>query len=417
MKEALKILWVKSGPLHPPDTGGKIRTLNMLREISRRHSVTYLSLKPSGVPLHPDEVADSYAAEKIWVEKADAPRRSVKFFSELAANFLSSKPFALARHFSAECRERLIALDASGRFDRIVCDFLAPALHFSDHQWRTPIFLFQHNMEAQIWCRLAGNHTGAFARRYFDDQARRMLRWEERLSRLFDGVITVSPEDSSFARERYGLSNVLGDVPPGVDTEFFAPHPRQQPECGEATLAFLGSMDWLPNVEGVCWFAHEVLPMIQRELPAVRLRIVGRRPTPEVLKLAEANPAIAVTGTVDDVRPQLRDCLAVVVPLLSGGGTRIKILESMALGVPVVSTTVGAEGLPFVNGKHLLIADDPASLASSCLQLWRENSLWNRIAADARDEVVSRYSWAGAADRFCSLIDASISKSSGQSHA
>lgn len=404
MSAPKNILWVKSGPLHPPDTGGRIRTLNMLREINRTRPVTYLSIKPANEPLHPAEEADEYAAEKIWVEKTNAPRLSAKFFIDLALNFVSSRPFALTKHFSSECRDRLIELDASGRFGAIVCDFLAPALHFLDHAWRTPVFLFQHNMESQIWSRLAANHQGVLARLYFADQARRMFRWENQLSRLSDGVITVSPEDSQFARERYGLTNVLGDVPPGVDTTFFSPEPNQQPDMRRPTLAFLGSMDWLPNVEGVCWFAREVLPLIQRQQPAVRLRIVGRRPAPEVLKLAKECEAIEVTGTVDDVRPRLRDCVAVVVPLLSGGGTRIKILEAMALGVPVVSTAVGAEGLPFESGKHLLLADDAAALSASCVRLCNETTFWKDLVARARTEVVERYSWAGAANRFLSLM-------------
>lgn len=405
MKETRRILWVKSGPLHPPDTGGKIRTLNMLREINRQRPVTYLSIKPAGVPLHPDEEPDGYATERLWIEKTEAARLSPKFFLELAGNFVTSKPFALTKHFSPECRRRLIELDASGGFDAIVCDFLAPALHFVDHRWRAPVFLFQHNMESQIWARLSTNHRSAMARWYFAGQARRMFHWEQKLSALFKGVITVSPEDSKFARERYGLTNVLGDVPPGVDTHFFAPLPEQQPDRERPTFAFLGSMDWLPNVEGVCWFARDVLPLILREVPAARLRIVGRRPAPEVVKLARENPAIEVTGTVEDVRPCLRDCMAVVVPLLSGGGTRIKILEAMALGVPVVSTTVGAEGLPFVSGEHLMLADDPAALTSACVRLCQDAMAWGEIAACARREVEARYSWAGAASRFLALTD------------
>lgn len=406
------ILWVKSGPLHPPDTGGKIRTLNMLREINRLRPVTYLGVKPSHESLHPAEGSDPYAAEKFWIEKPDAPRRSARFFFEIAKNLASSRPFALTKHYSEACRRRLIELDASGRFGVIVCDFLSPGLHFTSRSWQTPVFLFQHNMESQIWARLGENHGSALARVYFASQARRMFAWERKLSRLFRGVITVSPEDSQFARERYGLTNVLGDVPPGVDTEFFSPLPDQRPDGERPVLAFLGSMDWLPNVEGVCWFAREVLPLIRRRVPAVRLRIVGRRPAPEVVRLGKDDAGIEVTGTVDDVRPRLRDCLAVVVPLLSGGGTRIKILEAMALGLPVVSTVVGAEGLPFENGRHLLLEDDPPQLADACIRLCEDGGFRVQLMADARNEVVRRYSWAGAASRFLSLIEASFAASS-----
>jgi glycosyltransferase involved in cell wall biosynthesis len=150
---------------------------------------------------------------------------------------------------------------------------------------------------------------------------------------------------------------------------------------------------------------REVLPVIRQSIPDVNLRIIGRRPAPEVLALTKQDAAVEVTGTVDDVRPWLADCAAMVVPLLSGGGTRIKILEAMAQGVPVISTTVGAEGLPFENGKHLLLADDPASFAAACVSLINTAAKRENLTKAARDEVVARYSWAAAAAKFCALCE------------
>ena len=402
------ILWVKSGPLHPPDTGGKIRTLNMLREMNRRNRVTYLALQPEGEPLHPDEQTDPYAAEKLWVPFRTPARKSPQFFAQLALNLLSSRPFALSKHYHDALRRRLVELDASGQYDLIVCDFLAPALHFTGHAWKTPVVLFQHNMESQIWARMARNHPRPWGRWFMSLQHRRMYAWEDRLSRLFNGVITVSAEDSRFARESYGLTNVLGDVPPGVDTRFFQPEDPAPPRA--PVLAFLGSMDWLPNIEGVHWFVKEVYPAVKNSMPGVRLRIVGRRPGADIVALSKADPTIEVTGTVDDVRPALRDATALVVPLLSGGGTRIKILEAMALGLPVVSTTVGAEGLPFRHDQHLLLADEAESFASRCTGLLKSPELQNRLAAEARREVVECYSWDAAAQRFLTLAAPVVEK-------
>ena len=393
-----KILWVKAGALHPPDTGGKIRTLSMLRELNRWHEVTYLGLQPEGVALHPDEIPDSYAREKIWITKPEPARKSPRFFLQLARNVLSSKPFALSKHCSAGMRSRLIELDASGRFDLIVCDFLVPALHFEGRAWRTPTVLFQHNMESQIWKRMAANHRNLLSRAYLQSQFRRMFRWEERLSRLFDGIITVSAEDSRFARDVYHLVNVLGDVPPGVDTEFFKPSAMSS--SAPPTLAFLGSMDWMPNIEGVRWFVRDVYPSVKLSVPDVRLRIIGRRPGSEIRALAAADPSIEVTGTVEDVRPWLRDGSAMIVPLLSGGGTRIKILEAMAFGTPVLSSTVGAEGLPFQDGRHLLLADQAELFAARSVELIRSRELRQSLADAARNEVVDQYSWAAAARAF-----------------
>jgi glycosyltransferase involved in cell wall biosynthesis len=396
-----KILWVKAGALHPPDTGGKIRTLSMLRELNRWNEVTYLGLRPADVELHPEEEPDAYAAEKLWITKPESARKSVRFFFQLALNLLSSNPFALSKHYSPDLRAKLIELDASGRFDLIVCDFLAPALHFEGHTWRTPTVLFQHNMESQIWKRMAANHSRWIGRAYLRDQFRRMWRSERQLSRIFDGIITVSKEDSRFAREEYGLTRVLGDVPPGVDTEFFKPATSKASPF--PVLAFLGSMDWLPNIEGVRWFVDEVYPLVKLSVPDVRLRIIGRRPGPEIQEMSRIDPSIEVTGTVEDVRPWLRDAAAMIVPLLSGGGTRIKILEAMAAGTPVLSTTVGAEGLPFTDGTHLLLADVAEVFAERSVDLIRSFEMRQNLANRARSVVVDHYSWAAASRTFQSL--------------
>ena len=214
-------------------------------------------------------------------------------------------------------------------------------------------------------------------------------------------MITVSAEDSRFAREVYKLDNVLSDVPPGVDTEFFKPPAAPPPTAPR--LAFLGSMDWLPNIEGVRWFVRNVYPAVKSAAPEARLRIIGRKPGAEIRSLADEDSSIEVTGTVDDVRPWLADASAMITPLLSGGGTRIKILEAMAFGTPVLSTTVGAEGLPFENGKHLLLADEPETFAAKCVELIRSAALREQIAIAARKEVVERYSWAAASRKFQDL--------------
>jgi polysaccharide biosynthesis protein PslH len=403
----MKILWVKSGPLFPADTGGKIRTLNMLRELSALHEVTYLSLLPSSVPLHPDEEPDRYAQHKIWIPFADYPRRSTRFFIQLFFGMVSSKPFALSKHYSSELRQRLIELDEAGNFDLIICDFLASALHFVGRDWVTPTVLFQHNMEAQIWQRIAANQKGLISRWFMGLQHRRMLRWEVALSGLFDGVVTVSPEDTRIARDSYGLRNVLGDVPPGVDTHYFQPTSNSTAKT-PPILAFLGSMDWMPNVEGLLWFVAKVYPLVKAAHPSVRLRVVGRRPGHEILNLAVADSSIEVTGTVEDVRPCLLDARALVVPLLAGGGTRIKILEAMAMGLPVVSTTIGAEGLPFENGRHLLLADTPQEIANACSALLLDPTLADQVSQAARVAVVERYSWAAASRRFMDLAEKAI---------
>jgi glycosyltransferase involved in cell wall biosynthesis len=170
------------------------------------------------------------------------------------------------------------------------------------------------------------------------------------------------------------------------------PTPAGPPPC-EADLVFVGSMDWLPNVDGVEYFVRDILPLIRRERPECTLTVVGRVPPPQILALARSDRRIRITGTVPDVRPYLWGSRVSVVPLRSGGGTRLKIYESMAGGVPVVSTTVGAEGLDVTHPSNIRLADTPAAFAGECLQLLNDEPARARIAAAGLQLVASRYSW------------------------
>ncbi|MCW0217800.1 MAG: glycosyltransferase family 4 protein, partial [Prosthecobacter sp.] len=250
---------------------------------------------------------------------------------------------------------------------------------------------FQHNIESQIWKRLAEAEASLIKRRYLHLQYRRMFVWEDKLSRLFDGVITVSPDDSRLARELYGLSNVLGDVPTGVDVQLFQPG---SPAAPPFTVGFLGSMDWMPNIDACQFFLDDIFPQVQAQRPDCRLKIIGRNPPAHLRE--RANDHIIVTGTVDDVAPHVQSCHAIIVPLRAGGGTRIKIYEAMAMGVPVISTRIGAEGLPVVHEEDILLADEASDFANAIVRLANEPTLAASLAKQARLNVENHYSWTAA---------------------
>ena len=400
----LSLLWIKSGAglLHPLDTGGKKRTHAMLREISRHHRVDYLALRRPDENPSREELDDPYAASKEWIAWTETDRGTLPFYAELLWNrLLSTKPYSLTKYVHRPMQRRIRELVHTRSYDLVICDYLYPVLNVLGQTGNVPTILFQHNTEAQIWERLASTQTNALSRWYFRGQHRRMAQWERRLCGRFDGVITVSPDDSKIAQERYGLSNVLGDVPGGVDFDFFSPGPAEERDPNR--IAFLGSMDWIPNVEGVHWFHREVLPLLRRDRPDLKLVVIGRKPAESLRRLAAEDPAVELTGTVDDVRDWVQRCSVLVVPLLSGSGTRIKILEAMAMGIPIVSTTVGAEGLGLASGTHLLLADDPESFARATAQLLDAASLRHQLAATARAHVVEHNGWDRAAQIFIDL--------------
>jgi glycosyltransferase involved in cell wall biosynthesis len=229
-----------------------------------------------------------------------------------------------------------------------------------------------------------------------------MLRYERRELARFDGILAVSDADrDTFTRLYPGaISQPVHVVPTGVDTDYFEPA-SSDPQS--RAMVFTGSMDWLPNEDAMLYFCREVLPAIRAEIPDASLAIVGRTPTPAVKKLAEEH-GVTVTGRVDDVRPYMKEAAVYIVPLRIGGGTRLKIFEAMAMGKAVVSTTVGAEGLPVTDGEHVRLADEPAAFARAVVHLMRDLDERRRIEAAARALVVARYDWSAVAGELESAL-------------
>jgi len=214
-----------------------------------------------------------------------------------------------------------------------------------------------------------------------------MRRWEPCYAERFGRCITVSEADRRLLRTVNPRLQV-DVVANGVDTKVYQPLPQ---EGTSPSLLFIGKMSYRPNGDAVLYFCREILPRIRRMIGEVEMWIVGKDPLPEVRQLN--GDGVYVTGRVDDVVPYYSRSTACVVPLRAGGGTRLKILEAMALGRPVVSTSVGAEGLDVVDGEHLLIADSPEQFAEKTVRLLTDRALYQRITTNARQLVVTRYDW------------------------
>lgn len=409
MSDKLRILWLKTGPLHPLDTGGKIRTYNMLRELMREHEVTYHSLWPEGTPEEARGAASEYSTKQIWIPWKETAKRSPKFFLDLAKNFgLTQLPYAIDKYGSRTWADSIQQAEDSGGYDLIICDFLTPAINLYARGRRPslPVLLFQHNVESLIWKRTYENAKG-ISRPYFRNQWQRMLRFEKEACAKADQVCAVSEEDAKLLREELGMSNVCGAVPTGVDLDFFQP---QQVERKPLNLVFLGSMDWMPNIDGINWFADEVWPAVKAKHPDAKLTIVGRRPVPAVRALADRDDAITVTGTVDDVRPYLHEAAAMIVPLRVGGGTRIKIFEGMATGIPCLSTRIGAEGLPVTHGENVLLADEPDDIAKEIGFIFEAPEKAQAIGDSGRRLVAENYGWSKVNDVFLKHCRSTVEK-------
>jgi polysaccharide biosynthesis protein PslH len=394
----LKILWLNAGLLLPLDKGGKLRTWHLMRHLARRHDITYLSFADtSGSEEHRSGMRE-VCRELVTVPRTDAAKGTLRFYADAAGYIVDAVPYAVAKYRSPEYAARVHALLQAGRFDAVVCDFLPPLVNMPG-TLPCPSILFTHNVEAEIWRRHVETATNPVSRWLLKQQWDRMLRFERQAVSRFDLVLAVSEADGATLERLYpgALRAPVHVVQTGVDTDYFRPAAATTQR--RAHMVFTGSMDWLPNEDGMLFFAREILPRIRKAEPEATLSIVGRSPTPAVRKLAEEH-GIEVTGRVDDVRPHVAAGSVYVVPLRIGGGTRLKIFEAMGMARAVVSTTIGAEGLPVSDGTDIVIADEPAAFAEAVVRLMRDQPARERIEQAARRLVVERYDWSAVAGDF-----------------
>jgi len=382
----VKILWVNTNFMHPTTKGGQIRTLEMLRHLHRWHEIHYVAIENPAQPEGPAR-AHEYSTQAYPFRYRIPDKTSPAFWGELVTGLFSSTPVAVGRFHPPGMSAFLEKLIARERFDCAVVDHLAPTAYFPDLPHAV---FFQHNVETVIWRRHVEHAADPLRRWYFGLQARRMYEYERRVSLAAGHIVAVSATDAQEMLRLFGVKRV-SEIPTGVNIEYFQP-PEPRPADG-ADLVFIGSMDWLPNVDGMLYFVREVLPHIRRYRPDCSLAIVGRTPPPKISELAERDPRIRVTGTVPDIRPYLWGSAVSVVPLRIGGGTRLKIYEAMAARIPVVSTTIGAEGLTIHPPDDIRIADTPQDFADRCLELLADKTARCRVTAAAWEMVNANFSW------------------------
>ena len=390
----LRIVWVKIGGLWPLHTGGRLRSFHIVSELSRRHRVTVLTTH------RPDEDPAALAARLPHCERVvsfphAAPKQGSRgFVGSLARSWLSPLPVDLWKSRVPSLRAEVDRLLGAGLVDVCVADFLvaAPNVPLGG---AVPVVLFEHNVEHMIWKRLAAIETRAWRRALLAVEWRKMRRAEARACTQATVTIAVSDVDRALLAAEAPGARVF-TVPTGVDTSYFAP--GGGPES-PGRLVFIGSMDWYPNDDAMMFFIGEILPAVRRAVPEVELAVVGRDPSARLRAMGEA-AGVRITGTVDDVRPWIADAAVYVVPLRVGGGTRLKIFEGLAMGKAVVSTTVGAEGLPLVDGTHFVRADAPAEFARAVVSLLRDPARRQALGMAGRQLVEARHSWATVAREF-----------------
>jgi sugar transferase (PEP-CTERM/EpsH1 system associated) len=402
---SLRILWVKSGGLLPLDTGGKIRSYHLLKELARRHTVELFIFYPE----HAGDVhaqLNRHCRRVISLPLPIAPPRSLADYERYVRNLFSLQPYAVAKYCRIEVKEKLRQLLSQESYDIIVCDFLLTAAVFPS-TLPCPMVIFTHNVEAQIWQRHYKVSKNPIWKAVSWREYQTMARLERRQLQRADFVLAVSENDRNFF-ERIVDPTKIAVIQTGVDTDYF--YPSQEPELPN-TLVFTGSMDWLPNEDAIFYFVEKILPHIRRDIPDVTLWVVGRNPSRRLLALTDRERGLRITGTVEDIRPYIRKSAVYVVPLRIGGGTRIKIFQAMAEGKAVVSTSIGAEGLPIEHGENILLADQPAHFADQVVSLLNDEVKRKKLGKAARQLVEQNYSWSRVADDLASVLASAAGRS------
>jgi sugar transferase (PEP-CTERM/EpsH1 system associated) len=390
----VKLLWAKSGGLVPLDTGGKTRSFNLLKELGRKHEVSLFTFYGA----HENDMHGTLAQQFSHVVSLPVrlpAQRSVLEAVHYARNLFTRQPYSLSKYTLPEAARELRKLLEGERYDVLICDFLfcAPIV-----PWDVPVpkILFAHNVETQIWNRHYQVARNPIWKAVALRESQTMKQAERRYLELADHVLTVSEQDKKFFAT-FLPAEKLTVIPTGVDLEYFRPSMNAP---AENRLVFTGSMDWMPNEDAILYFLEKILPEIRKETPDTTISVVGRYPTARLRTLASGVGGVEITGTVEDVRPFVWDATVYVVPLRVGGGTRIKIFEAMAMGKPIVSTPVGAEGLRVEHGKNILLAESPKDFASHVVRLLRTKEESQKLGLAARALVQHNFSWAAVSSTF-----------------
>ena len=395
----MKILFLSPTVPFPLTDGGRIRVFNLLKQIAEKSDVTLLALETQ--PTDAEGVAE---LQQLGIQVhlvPNAPTLPRVSFGTLVNAFFKRQPITVARYDLPTYRQKFRELVATENFDLVHYEM------FHTAQFRTetelPSVLSQQNVDSAIWRRLCGETANPFYKFAYWTQQLAFQRYEHVLSPKFDAVTCTSDIDAAVF-QRHCAADTIEIIPNGVDVTHYQPDFTSE---APAHLIYIGSMDWYPNEDAVAFFADEVLPNIQDKVPDVQFSIVGGNPSARVQKLAERE-GVVVTGRVPEIKPYFAEATVFVVPLRIGSGTRLKILEALAMGKAIVSTSVGAEGLDLKDGEEIFIADAPTAFAGAVTRLLTDVSLRRRVGENGRTRVEQDYDWRSIGEKLHTLYESLI---------
>ena len=382
----LRILLLSPWMPWPPHDGGRIRILNTLRYLSQRHQVTLVA--PSRNQRDADRVSDLQDLCEDVVT-AELPNSGRAIVGRMLRGAFQRRALIQSIHYGPALAAQIRQLTADRAYDIVQIEFswFTPYLRALHEGCRARTVLTMHNVESLRFARELRSTTTGGRRLALSWDQLFAGAWEQQAVRGIDAVAVVSETERRWV-EQVAPGTLVTVAPNGVDTDHFQPVASP----GNGSVVFTGAMDYPPNIDAILWFCREVWPIVRRRAPALRLEVVGRSPDARVRAL-NGEAGIRVTGEVADVRILLAQASAVVVPLRAGAGTRLKILEAMAMARPVISTRLGAEGLDVADGSDILLADTPGDFADAVESVVQSPAVADRLGEAGRRLTVAQYDW------------------------
>jgi glycosyltransferase involved in cell wall biosynthesis len=388
------ILAITSQAPWPLDRGGHLRSFHLLRGLAKRFRVSLIA----GVDAARYDDSAFKNAQIAFHPVLLPPRTSVTEARRVVSAAVHREPYVcFRRHNRPEMRAAVRKQLAAETPDLLYLDHL-DSLLFAKQGQRIPTVIDLHNVYSTLISRTA-DESSPIRRLYLHAESRRLRRMDARAALACDALFVVSDGDCSSYRQ-LGASNIRV-ILNGVDCASYAELPTGRPGVSPVIL-FVGTLSWGPNASAARYLIEDVLPAVQAVIPAARVKIVGREPSPELMALGK-RPGVEIAASVPDVRPHLAEAALLAVPLEAGGGSRLKILEAFAAGLPVVSTVIGAEGLEVAPDVHLSTAAR-SEFAQAIVRVLQDDTLSTRLATNARELVKRRYDWEPIGQLACDAV-------------
>ena len=380
-----KILLLTQVLPYPPDSGPKVKTWNVLKYLAQHHQVTLVSF------VRGDQSAEVKHLQQYCAAIHTVEMKRAKLADGLAMlrSFATGQPWMMLRDDRAEMRTLIARLSSEQQFDIAHAD----QHNMAQYAERVPgarKILDAHNALWLLYKRLSETMTGGLQKPLLMRDWRLLKKYEGRICREFDGLLAVSAEDQAALEEAAAQKLNAVVIPIAVDTDEVGYVQRND---SANHILHIGTMYWPPNIDGIKWFVQEVYPLIRAQKPSVQFDVVGARPPQELTALNSQGLGIQVTGYVEDPQPYLQQAGLMVVPLRAGGGMRVKILNALSQGLPIVTTTIGCEGIAVEHGKHVLIADSPQDFAKAVLTLLENRLLADELGQNGRALIQSTYDY------------------------